>query len=79
VSHSKSCSPVTIARSRAAHVQHCEECGCVSIHLGHASIRLDEASALELTKALVEAAVFFRDPAAFPPPVACTPRGRPPS
>lgn len=52
MSHVKSCHPVTIARNSVAHVQRCEDCGCVSVHLGHATIRLDEHAIHALWSAL---------------------------
>lgn len=49
---SKSCHPVTIARNDVAHLQRCEDCGCISIHVGHATLRLDESALFALWSAL---------------------------
>lgn len=35
------CRHVTLSKNTIAHVQHCTECSCVSLHLGHVTLRLD--------------------------------------
>jgi hypothetical protein len=52
----KSCHQVTIAQNSIAHVQCCNHCDCVSVHIGSITLRMD-ANALEaLWAALGEAA-----------------------
>lgn len=52
MNNSKSCHPVTIARNSVTHIQRCEDCGCISVHLGHATVRLDEHAVHALWSAL---------------------------
>lgn len=52
MTNSKSCHPVTIARNNVTHVQRCQDCGCISVHLGHATVRLDEHAVHALWSAL---------------------------
>ncbi len=51
----KVCHHRTLARNSVAHIQRCEECGCVTIHMGPVSVRLDEGSAEGLWVVLSEA------------------------
>lgn len=49
------CQPITLARNGIAHVQQCTECGCVSIHLGATTVRLDACGLEALWAVLGEA------------------------
>ncbi|MCC6644042.1 MAG: hypothetical protein IT374_00515 [Polyangiaceae bacterium] len=49
------CHHVTLARSGIAHVQGCTGCGCVSVHLGPTTIRIDPAGLDSLLAVLGEA------------------------
>lgn len=51
----KVCHHRTLARNSVAHIQRCDDCGCVAIHLGPVSVRLDEAAAEGLWIVLGEA------------------------
>lgn len=51
----KHCHHQTLARNSVAHVQRCDECGCVTIHMGPVSVRLDDGSAEGLWVVLSEA------------------------
>lgn len=51
------CHLVTLARNGVAHVQKCTECGCVSLHLGATTVRLDARALEALATLLGEAAV----------------------
>jgi hypothetical protein len=46
MSSANTCHHVTLAKNGVAHIQRCTECGCVSVHLGPVTVRLD-AEALE--------------------------------
>jgi hypothetical protein len=58
----KSCEPQTIVRNSVAHIQRCEHCGCISLHLGHVSLRLDEAAVVALWSALGQAVSSMNRP-----------------
>ncbi|MBL8915271.1 MAG: hypothetical protein JNM17_31495 [Archangium sp.] len=50
-----SCHPETIATSALAQVQRCAHCGCISVHLGPVTVRVDEAGLKALTALFDEA------------------------
>lgn len=58
MSNLATCHHETLAKEGAAHVQRCVECGCISIHLGPFTLRVDEqgmeALGLVLTRAAAE-------------------------
>lgn len=53
----RSCRHETLARNSVAHIQRCEDCGSLSVHLGPVTVRLTEASFEALWAAVNEAAV----------------------
>lgn len=56
MSNTNPCHHVTLAKNPVAHVQRCTECGCVCIHLGAVTFRLD-APCLEALCAVLGEAV----------------------
>ena len=40
------CRTITLARNGVAHVQACRDCGCISLHIGPTTLRI-EGQALE--------------------------------
>lgn len=60
MTQAKTCKLQTIAKSRVGHVQRCIECGCVSIHLGPFTFRLDDHGLEDLWAMLGEALVETR-------------------
>jgi hypothetical protein len=55
LSNLKICSQETLAQNSVAHVQRCADCGCISIHMGPVTVRLDDGSLEALWAALGEA------------------------
>lgn len=55
-----SCRLRTLAKNQIAHVQRCVDCGCVSVHLGPTTIRLDEDALEALSAVLREATEELR-------------------
>lgn len=51
------CTKRTLARSPVAHVQECEDCGCISIDVGPSTLRLAPEAFDELVATLMEASV----------------------
>jgi|GEM_PF-4291080 len=51
----KHCCPVTIAQNPVAHLQMCEHCGCISLHLTNITLRLDAACLRAVQSAVDEA------------------------
>lgn len=56
----RSCRHETLARNSVAHVQRCEDCGNISIHMGPVTVRFSEASFEALWDALGEATMVLR-------------------
>ena len=56
VMSSPACRHVTLAKNAAAHVQRCTECGCISIHIGPTTLRVDATVLEALGAVLGEAA-----------------------
>ena len=54
------CHPVTVANNGSAHVQCCPHCGCISVHLGPISLRLEAEGLESLSSVLGEAATELR-------------------
>ena len=50
-----SCSHKTIAKTRVAHIERCAQCSGLSIHMGPATIRIDQSMLTELWLTLGEA------------------------
>lgn len=50
------CQSQTLARNSLAHVQRCSECGCVSVHVGPVTLRVDDSGLEALWAVLSEAA-----------------------
>lgn len=50
-----SCHPETIATNALAQVQRCAHCGCISVHLGPVTVRVDEAGLKALASLFDEA------------------------
>lgn len=46
------CQPETLVRTHVVHVQRCAHCGCVSLHMGPFSLRLDVPALESLNDAL---------------------------
>jgi hypothetical protein len=69
------CRPRSLVRGRVARIEHCSDCGCVSIHVGPTTIRTDEHALRCLWVTLGEAIEAFDEPMSggygFP-----APRGR---
>lgn len=61
---SKSCRQTTLAHNRVVQVQHCADCGCVALHLGSVTIRIDENALEGLHTALGDAIVKLQLPQA---------------
>ncbi|MBL8636513.1 MAG: hypothetical protein JNM40_25040 [Myxococcales bacterium] len=55
MSDSKTCRHQTLAHSRFAQVQRCLDCGCISLHVGSITMRLDENALEGLSELLSEA------------------------
>lgn len=55
------CNRHLLARNHVAQIEECSDCGCISVHVGPVSLRLDAASFEALTVALVDAAGAHRD------------------
>ncbi|MEM9188119.1 MAG: hypothetical protein AAGF12_02995 [Myxococcota bacterium] len=51
----KSCQHETLAQTPMMHIQRCIDCGCVTIHLGPISVRMDDAGLEGLWAAVGEA------------------------
>lgn len=54
------CNRHLLAHNHVARVEECSDCGCISIHVGPISLRLDASSFEALTVALVEGAGAHR-------------------
>ncbi len=52
---SKACHLHTLASSPVAQVQRCQGCGCISIHLGPTTVRMQPEAFLEFCKTMSEA------------------------
>lgn len=52
---SASCRHVTVAKNSVAEVQRCLDCGCISIHLGAFTVRMDQSGLSALGDVLCEA------------------------
>lgn len=63
------CALVTLANGPIAHVQHCPQCGVVSVHLGATTVRLEPAAYEALWGTLGQALRVLRG-VAEPPEVA---------
>ncbi len=50
------CNRHLLAHNHVARVEACSDCGCISVHVGPITLRLDASSYEALTVALVEAA-----------------------
>jgi hypothetical protein len=62
LSNSPSCKLETLARGPVAHVERCAHCGCLSMHLGPMTLRLDPVALRALSRTLSEAeAVLVAD------------------
>jgi hypothetical protein len=68
------CQHVTLAKNPVAHIQRCTECGCVCIHLGAVTVRLD-AQCLEALCAVLGEAVAELHLQSLLPAAASQPRG----
>lgn len=68
------CHHVTLAKNPVAHVQRCTECGCVCVHLGAVTVRLD-APCLEALCAVLGEAVTELHLQSLTPPSLSLPRG----
>lgn len=55
VSIMKTCHHTTVIKSRVAHIERCAECSGLSIHMGPATIRIDQSILTELWLTLGEA------------------------
>jgi len=53
----------TLAAGHICVVQQCEDCGCVSIHMGPTTVRLDEGALASLTETLTAAVRATREAA----------------
>lgn len=53
------CHHVTLASNGVAQVEHCTECGCVSIHLGPTTVRVDATTLDALSAVLGEASAIL--------------------
>jgi hypothetical protein len=60
------CRPRPLAHGTVARVERCEECGCISVHLGPTTVRLCSGSLRSLAATLSDA-VDSLDQAAEPP------------
>jgi hypothetical protein len=56
------CEPKTIVQNSVAHIQRCDHCGCISLHLGHVTLRLDESAVVALWSALGQAVSTMNRP-----------------
>lgn len=74
MSSSNPCQHVTLAKNPVAHVQRCTECGCVCVHLGVVTFRLD-GQCLEALCAVLHEAVAELQIQSLVPPAARQPRG----
>lgn len=54
--HLRPCQPETIAKNSAATVQRCRDCGCLSLHVGPVTLRVDAATLEALWSVLGDAA-----------------------
>ncbi len=60
------CHPETLVRTDVVHVQRCAHCGCVSLHMGPFSLRLDVPALESLSEALSVALAKLRSKAREP-------------
>lgn len=58
------CHPETIATNGLAQVQRCAHCGCISVHLGPVTVRVDEAGLKSLAALFDEAQHHLAEPRA---------------
>ncbi|MCC7542849.1 MAG: hypothetical protein IT379_41925 [Deltaproteobacteria bacterium] len=52
---SERCRHHTLARGPLAHVQQCASCGCVSVHLGATTVRMDAGALQSIARVLADA------------------------
>lgn len=55
MSNPRPCQNHTLAQNRVARIEHCADCGCVTIHLGPCSFRMDSSTFEGFVLAVVEA------------------------
>ncbi|MEZ4255420.1 MAG: hypothetical protein R3A78_06840 [Polyangiales bacterium] len=53
--NNRSCQPRTLSRQGFVHIQRCEDCGGVSVHVGAVTLRLEVEAIYVLWRALEEA------------------------
>lgn len=53
----KPCHLETLAHNSVAHIQRCASCGCVSVHIGAITVRIDDSCLEALISVLGEAAI----------------------
>jgi hypothetical protein len=59
----RECHHVTLAQNHVAHIQRCTDCGCVSIHTGPATLRVDGSVLSALAQVVADAAHAQQHPA----------------
>jgi hypothetical protein len=62
MSHAKNCRLETVGHAGYVHVQRCLDCGCVSIHVGPVTIRVDRAGLVMLARACTDAIDVLESP-----------------
>lgn len=62
----RSCRHETLARNSVAHIQRCEDCESLSVHLGPVTVRSTEASFEALWAAVNEAAALQASREGYP-------------
>ncbi len=58
----KTCRPRSLVRGRVARIDLCSDCGCVSVHVGPTTLRMDEHTLRSLWLTLGEAAEALDEP-----------------
>jgi hypothetical protein len=55
MTHDKTCRLETLARAGYVHIQRCTDCGCVSVHVGPLTMRLEPTGLVLLAQATADA------------------------
>ena len=72
---SRACHHHTLAKNGIAHVQRCTDCGCISVHLGPFTMRLDDTGFEALHEVLVAATAELQVERVLDRPAGSTQRG----
>lgn len=59
--NAKNCRPRSLVRGRVARIDCCADCGCISIHVGPTTLRMDEHALRSLWLTIGEAVEALED------------------